>query len=345
MHSINQRRRRVIALGVGALAPSLALAPLTSFAQQPDKLRRIGFLAPRSRSTAANPDELYDAFVAGMNALGYVEGKNLTIEWRFAEGKFERLPDLATELVNLKVEVIVTEGTFAALAAQQATRSIPIVTAVVADAVASGFAASLGRPGGNMTGISNMANEMTLKQLELLRLFVPKLSRVALLTNPTDQTTVKNPQTAARVNALQTAARPLGITVLTASARNLEEFERGLTTMKKQRAGAFILAPDPFFTGNMRQIAALALKHRIASSYNTPYYAKAGGLLGYGPDGPAGFRRAATFVDKIFKGAKPGELPFEQPTLFNFVINRNTAKALGLAVTGELELRANEIIE
>ena len=345
MQSINQRRRRVIALGAGTFAQSFALTALTSFAQQPDKLRRIGFLAPRSRSTAANPDELYDAFVAGMNALGYVEGKNLVIEWRFAEGKFERLPDLATELVNLKVEVIVTEGTFAALAAQQATRAIPIVTAVVADAVASGFAASLGRPGGNMTGISNMANEMTLKQLELLRLLIPKLSSVALLTNPTDQTTVKNPQTAARVNALQTAARSRGITVLTASARDLVEFERGLTTMKKQRAGAFILAPDPFFTGNMRQIAALALKHRIASSYNTPNSAKAGGLMGYGPDGPRGFRRAATFVDKILKGAKPGDLPFEQPTLFNFVINRKTAKALGVTISEELQLRADEVIE
>ena len=330
----SQRRRTLAALCAGAFAP------LAAFAQQQDKVRRIGFLAPRSRSTAANPDEFYDAFVAGMNALGYVEGKNLIIEWRFADGKFERLPALAAELVDLKVEVIVVDSTPAALAAQRATRTIPIVTTAVGDPVASGLAASLRRPGGNITGLSSISYELMPKQLELLRKLIPKLSRTAMLINP------DTPAHPALVKQLQTVAQPLGIKVAMIAARSIQDLETGMAKLMRDRTEALIIAPDPFFTGQVRAIAALALKHRMASIYTvSPTSAQAGGLMSYGASNVDSFRRAAIFVDKILRGAKAGDLPFEQPTLFRFVINRRTAKALGLTISEELQLRADEVIE
>ena len=275
-----------------------------------------------------------------MRELGYVEGKNLAIEWRFAEGNYERLPDMAVELAGMKVEVIVVDSTPAARAAQRATRTIPIVAAILADPVGSGFAASLGRPGGNITGLSIITVDLAPKLLELLKTMLPKLSRAAILTHP-DAT--HHP---AIVKNTQAAALQFGIEISPVSARSVEDIERGFTTLTRERAVAVIVAGTPLFTGQMRQIAALALQHRLASTYTvSPAYARAGGLMSYGADNIEYFHRAAGFVDKILKGAKPGDLPIEQPTKIHLAINRKTAKALGLKIPQELLLRADEVIE
>ena len=333
---MSTRRQVVLAIGAGALA-----APLALLAQQPAPgTHRIGFLAPRSRSTASRPDVYYDAFVQGMRDRGYVEGKNLVIEWRFAEGKYERMPDMAADLVSMKVEVIVVDGTPAVRAAQNATRAIPIVAAIVADPVGSGFAASLGRPGGNITGLSSISVELISKEFELLKAVLPRLSRVAVFTNPGASQHVN------LLKNLQAVARQFGVAIVPVSARSTEEIERGFATVKRERAEAVILAAEPFFTGQMHQIAALATKHRLASVYTvSPGYAKAGGLISYGADNLEYFHRAAGLVDKIFRGAKPSELPFEQPTKIHLAINRKTAKAIGITIPQELLLRADEVIE
>ena len=328
------RRKLLAAFGLCALA-----APLRAFAQQPPKIWRIGFLAVRTRSTAARPEAEYDAFIDGLRELGYVEGKNLRIEWRSAEGKYERFFDLAEELVSMKVDVIVTEGTPATQAAQRATSSIPIVTSVVADPVASRFAASLGRPGGNITGLSSISVDLSPKHLELLKTMVPKLSRVAIVTNPGAS---HHP---AILKNLRAAALLMGIKVLPVSARTAADIERGFAAMARERAEAVIIASDVFFSGQLHQIAALAVEHRLPSIYTGRRYARAGGLMSYGQDLAEHFRHAATYVDKILKGAKPGELPIEQPTRIHLAINRKTAKALGLTIPQELLLRADEVIE
>ena len=275
-----------------------------------------------------------------MRELGYVEGKNLTIEGRFAEGNYERLPDMAVELAGMKVEVIVVDSTPAARAAQRATRTIPIVAAILADPVGSGFVANLGRPGGNITGLSIITVDLAPKLLDLLKTMLPKLSRAAILTHP-DAT--HHP---AIVKNTQAAALQFGIEISPVSARSAKDIERGFTTLTRERAVAVIVAGTPLFTGQMRQIAALALQHRLASTYTvSPAYARAGGLMSYGADNIEYFHRAAGFVDKILKGAKPGDLPFEQPTKIHLAINRKTAKALGITVPRELLLRADEVIE
>ena len=332
---MSTRRKLLVVLGLTPLS-----AALLSLAQQPAKVRRIGFLATGSRSTSSNPNVYYDALVRGMRELGYVEGKNLAIEWRFAEGNYERLPDMAVELAGMKVEVIVVDSTPAARAAQRATRTIPIVAAILADPVGSGFAASLGRPGGNITGLSIITVDLAPKLLELLKTMLPKLSRAAILTHP-DAT--HHP---AIVKNTQAAALQFGIEISPVSARSVEDIERGFTTLTRERAVAVIVAGTPLFTGQMRQIAALALQHRLASTYTvSPAYARAGGLMSYGADNIEYFHRAAGFVDKILKGAKPGDLPIEQPTKIHLAINRKTAKALGLKIPQELLLRADEVIE
>ena len=287
-----------MAFGAGALA-----APFSCFAQQQGKVWRIGFLGARLRSTPSNPEVYYDAFVQGMRELGYVEGKNLVIEWRFADGKYERLPGLAAELVQMKVEVIVTHTTPAIQAAQRATRTIPIVAAVVGDPVGSGFAASLARPGGNITGLSNIAVDVSPKHIELLKTMIPRLSRVANLVNP------GNSSHLAVLKSVQAAARQVGIKILPMDARAPEEIERGFATMARERAESVIVAPDPFFFQQRRQIAELALKNRVPSMFSFREEVAAGGLMSYGPNLTDFYRRAATYVDKILKGAKPGELP------------------------------------
>ena len=327
------RRSFVLALGAGALAP------LSLVAQPQPKVRRIGFLATRSRSTVSNPDVYYDAFVQGMRDLGYVEGKNLVIEWRFADGKYERLAGLAAELVQMKPEVIVTHGTPGPQAMRQATSTIPIVTASAGDPVASGFAVSLTRPGGNITGLSLIAIDLSPKHFELLTIMVPRLSRVAVLANP------GNSSHPAILKSLQTAAQQVGIKVLPMDARTPEEIERGFAMMKRERAEAVIVAADGFFVGQRRRIAELAAKNRTPSMYAFREHVGAGGLMSYGQNLTEHYRSAATYVDKILKGAKPGDLPFEQPTRIHLAINRKTAKALGLKIPQELLLRADEVIE
>ena len=319
-------------LGVGALAP------LRSFAQQPSKVWRIGYLGARSRSTPSNPDPYYDAFVRGMRDLGYVEGRNLQIEWRFADGKYDRLAGLAAELVRMDLPVIVTHSTRATEELQRATKTIPIIT-VVSDPIASGFAKSLARPDGNITGLSIIIIDTSAKQLELLKKMVPKLSRVALLMNPGNSlhpTILKN---------VQAAARQLGIKITPLEARNLEDIERGFTTLAAERTNAVIIASDGFFVGQGKSIAHLATKNRLASLFHDRENVMSGGLMSFGQNLNQAYRRAATYTDKILKGTMPGNLPIEQPTNVELVLNKKVANALGLKIPQELLLQANEVIE
>lgn len=328
------RRKLLIALSVGALCRS----PL-SVAQEQGRVRRIAFLAPLSRSTPSNPDVYYDAFVHGMRELGYIEGKNVVIEWRFADGKFERLPDLAAELARMEPEVIVTHSTPATRALQRVTSTVPIVFAVAIDPVSSGFAASLARPGGNITGLSVIDVDPSPKRLELLKSLVPALSRVALLVNPG---TSVHP---AIVKSVQAAAQPAGIKVLPVDAGTPEQIERGFATMVRERVEGVIVADDAFFRGQRKQIADLAVKNRIPAIAPWREYVTAGGLMSYGQSIADSFRRAATYVDRILKGARPGDLPIEQPTRIHLALNRKTADALGLAMPHDLLLRADEVID
>ena len=337
---MNTRRRLVAALGACALAsPLTSLAPLAAFAQEAGKVRRIGFLGVRSRSTPSNPDVYYDAFVQGMRELGYVEGKNRVIEWRFADGKYERLPDLADTLVQMKVEVIVTHSTPGTRAAQQVTSSIPVVTAAALDVVGSGFAKSLAHPGGNITGLTQIVPDVTPKHIELLRIIVPRLSRVAVLMNP------GNTAHSGILKGIQATAQQVGIKVLSIEARTSEEITHGFATMARDRAGAVIVIADGFFIGQKRLIAEAGIKNRMPTMSSYREDVEAGGLMSYGQNVADFYWRAATYVDKILKGTKPGDIPIEQPMRIHLAINRKTAKALGLKINNEPLLRADEIIE
>ena len=313
--------------------------PVCSFAQQQGKVWRVGFLSQRRHVDFLDSDYYYGPFRQGMRELGYVEGKNLVIEWRSAEGKFERLPDLAAELVQLKVDVIVTAGTPAISAAQKATTTIPIVMGSAGDPVGSGFVKSLARPGGNITGLSNMVVDLGPKHLEMLRSMVPKLSRVAVLVNPS------NSSHATILKSVQAAAQKTNIKVLPAEARTPQEIESAFSTMTQGNVGAVLVAIDAFFIQQGRQIAELAAKHRLPSMSASREYVEAGGLMSYGQNLADNYRRAATYVDKILKGAKPGDLPVEQPTKFELIINGKTAKALGLTIPQSLLISADKVIE
>ena len=326
-------RRQILTLLLSASA-----TPLNAIAQTAGKVHRIGFLGMRVRSTPSNPDPYYDAFVDGMRKLGYVEGVNLTVEWRFAEGKSDRLASLAAELVQMKVDLIVTHSAPASQALKRATDSIPIVVAATGDPVGSGLVTSLARPGGNLTGLSLMNTDFASKQVELLKTLKPRLARIAILTNP------DNPSHPVLLKPVQNAAQQIGITTLLVAAR-LQELERAFAGMARERVEAVAILSDSLFIGQRRQIAELLAKHRLASVYENRLEVEAGGLMSYGADAAILYRRAATYVDKIFKGAKPGELPFEQPLVLQLVINRKTATALGLKIPQELLLRADEVIE
>jgi len=330
---MNNRRKLLLALGAGALA-----APFASLAQQPNKVWRVGFLALRS-PTAWNPNASYDAFMQGMRELGYVEGKNLIIEWRLADGKVERLPALAAELVQLKVDVLVAAGVQPTSAAQKATTTIPIVMANSIDPVGSGFVASLARPGGNITGLSNLIGDLSAKHFEMLRSIVPKVSRMAILVNPT------NSGHATILKTVQTAAQKSSVKILSVQARIPQEIESAFSTMTKHNAQGVIVANDLFLNQQRRQIAELAAKNRLPSVAAVREYADDGGLMSYGPKFVENYRRAATYVDKIIKGAKPSDLPVEQPTKFELVINRKTAKTLGLTIPQSLLISADKVIE
>jgi putative ABC transport system substrate-binding protein len=330
---LNPRRQVLIALGLGALA-----VPLRSLAQQQGKVWRIGFFYFSSRQSALDTGR-YEAFLQGMRELGYVEGKHFVVEARFADGKSERLPGLAADLVQSRVDVIVATGGPVYSALQKVTRTIPIVATASPDAVGLGLAASLARPGGNFTGISTAISDFYPKFFELLNIAVPRLFRVAVLSSPF------NPAHPPLVKNLEGEARKRGIRVLRVSAGAADEIERGFAVMTRDHADAVIILPDTFFVQQMRQIAALALDHRLPSTHWVLEYVDAGGFMSFGPNITDNFRLAAGYVDKILKGAKPADLPFEQPTLFYLVINRKTAKALGIAIPQELLLRADKVIE
>ena len=327
------RRRFLIALGAGVLA-----VPRGSLAQQHSKVARIGFFYFGSRQSSLDTGR-YDAFVQGMRELGYVEGTNFIIEARFADGKAERLPALAAELVRLKVDVIVATGTAVYRALQHATTTIPVVITLTFDPVGDGWAASLARPGGNFTGLSLSAVDLGPKLLELLKAAVPKLSRVAVLLQP------ENPAHPQRVIRIMSAAQKVGIQVVLAEAGTVQEIEREFAMMTKERTNGAIILADGFFLQETRLIAAQALKHRLPSISQLRELVEAGGLMSYGPNSLDNFRRVATYIDKILKGAKPGELPFEQPTRYPLVINHKTAMALGLTIPQALLRQADELIQ
>jgi putative ABC transport system substrate-binding protein len=327
---MHRRRRFLAALAAGVFFPDIAYA-------QP-KVARIGILSARSRSTSANPDSFWPSFLKGMEELGYVDGKNLLIEWRYADGKRERFAGLAAELVRLKPDVIVTHGT-PAEAVKRATRSVPIVVvSFISDPVRDGFAKTLSHPGGNITGMSLLSVDLTEKQLELLRMVLPHASRIALLMDPglTGHEEV--------LKKAQAAAQPMGIRILPVRARDLQEIERGFETMVREHVSA-VIVPASSLAAMYRQIPELALRHRIAMMGVGRPQAVEGSLIVYGTDIADTYRRAAAHVDKILKGAKPGDLPIEQPTKFELIINRKTAAALGISIPRELAIRADELID
>jgi putative tryptophan/tyrosine transport system substrate-binding protein len=325
---MNRRDTVLALLGLG-------VAPLRSVAQQQRKLWRVGYLSSESRLNSGR----YDAFLQGMRDLGYVEGRNLAMDARFAEGQAESLSRLAMDLVQSKVDVIVTAGSYAARAARQATTSIPIVMGGASDPVSSGLVASLARPGGNVTGLSLNAVEVSSKHIELVKTVMPKIVDVAVLTNP------GIPAHLAIVKNLQAAARQLGIRILAVDARTADEIERGFSTIKSAGAEAVIVVIDAFFDSQRQQIVELAARNRLPSVFALRPAVEAGGLLSYGQNLEDSYRRAATYVDKILKGARPSDLPVEQPTKFELVINLKTAKALGLTIPQSLLFRADHVIE
>jgi putative tryptophan/tyrosine transport system substrate-binding protein len=320
---------RRIGLAV-ALAVSLTLAPLVAEAQQTGKVYRIGWLAPASLPTTL------DAFRDGLRVFGYVEGNNLVIEQRYANGKPERLAGLVAELVGAKADVIVTTGNQATAAAKTTTGSIPVVF-VAGDPVEAGFVASLARPGGNMTGVNTLPGELNAKRLELLKEALPKVSRVAVLFEPRQLSTSIPP--------IEAAASSLGLQVTRLEVHGADDFERALAAAARSHVGALMPVSSALFHGERKRIVSLAAKHRLPAMYEHRDFADAGGLLSYGPDILFLNRRVAAYVDKILKGAKPADLPVEQPTKFELVINLKTAKALGLTIPQTILLQAAQVID
>src|SRR6266545_3145453 len=322
------RRETVLAL------LALGAAPLAAEAQQAAKVARIGYLSP---NLASSP-HLRDAFLQGLRDLGYVEGRNVVIEYRNAEGKVERLPALAAELVALKVDVIVAPSKVATLAARQATRTLPIVSV----AVTSGLVTSLARPGGNVTGLAFFSPELVGKCLEQLTLAVPGVSRVAALWQPGGQGERAEQD---MLKQAEVAARALGVRLQFVEARGPADLDRAFADMTKARAAALIVLPRNIFISERNHLVDLAAKNRLPAVYPWKEFVDAGGLMAYGTNVADLFRRAAYFVDKILKGAKPADLPVEQPTKFELVINLKTAKALGLTIPQSVLGRADEVIQ
>jgi putative ABC transport system substrate-binding protein len=325
-----QRREFITLLG-GAAA-----WPLAARAQQLGKVWRIGFLF--GPAYQRNPAQ-YAGFVQGMHELGYVEGKDFVSELRFAEGQYERFPDLAAELVQLKVDILFSGLSPAVRALQQATRTIPIVFASVTDPVGQGFVASLAHPGGNLTGLSGSFDDTSPKRLELLAAFVPNPTRFGMLANP------DNLASSRVLKNAQDAARKAGVALVLMEARNAEDIENAFVAFARERVQAVMVEADGFFFGQRQRIAQLALARRLPSICPQLEYAEAGVLMSYGESLSEFYRRGAAFVDKIIKGAKPADLPVEQPTRFHLVINRKTADALGLTIPPALYIFADEVIE
>ena len=328
--------RRVI-LGLPLAFALLARLPAAE-AQQAGKVARVGFLYFGSRQTGPGNDR-YSAFLEGMRELGYVEGRNLIVEARFADSKPERIPDLVQELLRLKVDAIVAAGSPVYRVLQRTTTTLPVVVTVTADPVLDGIAKSVARPGGNFTGLSDTAANLSPKQLELLKGILPTMSQVGVLLNP------DNASHRAQLEQLASAGEKMGVQVVLAQAGTVAQIDPGFALLARQHAEAVILFGDTFFTEQVQSIARSALKHRLPSIYITRQYAEAGGLMSYGANITDNFRRAATYVDKILKGANPAELPFEQPTKYALVINLKTAKALGLGIPQSILLRADGVID
>jgi putative ABC transport system substrate-binding protein len=326
---MNNRRKLLVALGAGSF-----IAPLHVFAQQPAKIIRIGFLGSESATTYARQVE---ALRAGLRELGYAEGKNLVIEFRWAEGKYDRLPELAAELVGLKVDVIVTHSTYGARRAKQATTTIPIVFVSVGDPIAAGLMTSLARPGGNITGLSNFNDDLSVKRLDLLKEAFPRIRRVAVLfanLNPTGTV----------LQAMEVAAKPLKLELHPFSVKGPNEFEGAFSAMSQRRVEAVVITDTTMFIANAREVASLAAKHRIPS-IGFIDIAETGGLMAYGANRLNLYHRAAFFIDKILKGTKPGDLPVERSTTFELVINAKAAKDLGIKIPQSLLQRADRVIE
>jgi putative ABC transport system substrate-binding protein len=317
---------------------SLLVAPLAVDAQPTKKVPRVGYLSPGS---SADPARLrrFEVFRQGLRELGYVEGQNLALESRWAEDTYERYPALAADLVRVQVDVIVAVGGAAAQAAQQATRTIPIVMSAVIDPVGSGLVPSLAHPGGNVTGLSMMAPDLVGKQLEMLKELVPGVSQVALLWNPA------NPGSAPQVREAEAAARAVGVRLHTLEARVPQEIDSAFAALTREQAGALVVLADAIFINQRRQIVALVAARRLPAVYGAREFAEAGGLLVYNANPLDLHRRAAVYVEKILKGAKPADLPVEQPIKFELVINLKTAQALGITIPPMLLFQADEVIK
>ena len=325
-------RRRFI----GVVTVSLLAAPHAAQAQQAGKVRRIGYL---DQGSAARNRPYFEAFRQGLRDLGWVEGQNIVIDVRFAEGKTDQLPALAAELVRLKVDVIVTSTTPAALAAKQATPTIPIVMTWAADPVGSGLVASLARPGGNITGWTGQSVELRAKYLELLKEAVPAAVRIGVLWNPANQ--VHRPS----MKLIEAAAQKLKVELHPVGVQDPNEIESTFSALVGKRVEALVVFPDGMFLAQTPLIIALAARNRLPAMYGSRQEAEAGGLMAYGANLSDMHRRGAFFVDKVLKGAKPADLPVEQPTKFEFVINLKTGKALGLTIPQSLLQRADEVVQ
>jgi putative tryptophan/tyrosine transport system substrate-binding protein len=319
-----------------AICVAFAMYGAAAPAQEPKTTPRMGILFPGSPATFSLRTK---AFLDGLGELGYLEGKSIAIEWRWAEDKVERLPELAAELVRLNVDVIVANGTPAIKAAKNATRTIPIVMAVVGDPVGTGLVASLARPGGNLTGLSLLAPELSGKRLELLKEVVPKLSRVAAMLNPT------NPTYRAELQDTQDAARALAVQIQSIEVSDLNTLQDGFTALSRDHVGALLVLTDAIFYSIRGRIVEYTAKRRLPAIYWGREFADDGGLMSYGPNTNELFRRSALYVDKILKGTKPADLPVEQPTKFEFVINLKTAKQIGLTIPPNVLARADKVIK
>ena len=324
-------RRREFMAAIGAAV----IWPFTADAQRVGKMPTIGFLGQLSESTMR---KWTGAFVQRLRELGWVEGRTVVIEYRWADGRSERFAEVAAELVRLKVDVIVTGGTAAIMAAKQATSGIPIVFATAGDPVGTGLVASLARPGSNLTGLSNLSADLPSKRLELLREVVPGLRRLAILAN------IGNPIGALEMREVQTAAGTLGLEVASLEIRRAEDIAPAIEPLEGHADGLYVVT-EALANTNRFEINTLALRARLSTMHGEKGYVEAGGLTSYGPSFPDLYQRAALYVDKILKGAKPSDLPVEQPTKFELVINRKTANALGLTVPTMLLARADEVIE
>jgi len=328
---MNNRRKLIIALGAGAL-----VAPLASLAQAPTGVSRIGYMALPS----STPNARLAAFMQGLRELGYLEGKNFVIEYRSAEGKYDRFPGLAGELVRLNVDVIVSDdGTESILAAKNATRTIPIVFTTVNDPVALGIVASLARPGGNVTGLSLQSPDTIAKRLQLLKEIVPGAKRVGLLVNPSNSSAVT------WLKELPPAAKTLGVELLFVEARSPAELDGAFAEIARKRVDSLILFDDAMFIAQASRIATFAARLTLPTMSGYSVLPQSGGLVSYGPNRLDMVRRAATLVEKILKGAKPANLPVEQPLKFDLVINGKTAKALGIEIPNMILVQATKVIE